>query len=66
MSWETFYDFPISYRRWIMKRLNKELREAQEAGQQPMPSKGAQHNDPALRQAMGNPHPHAPHSLKRF
>jgi hypothetical protein len=66
MDWCTYYNFPITYRRWIMSRLNKELKKAADAGEQQMPSKGAQHNDPALRQQMGKQHPHAPHKLRRF
>lgn len=66
MSWETYYQFPISYRRWIMKRLNDEVKRSSEAGEQPMPSKGAQHNDPHTRSLMGKARPSVPHSLKRF
>jgi len=66
MDWTTYYSFPISYRRWIIKRLNKELQQSQEGGQQQMPSHGAHHNDPGLRQLMGHPHPHAPPKLRKF
>lgn len=66
MSWETYYRFPVSYRRWVMKRLNKELSDAQNRGQQQMPSHAAHHNDPGLRQMMGQPHPNAPPKLRRF
>lgn len=66
MDWKTYYNFPISYRRWVIRRLNKELNAKQEAGEQQMPSRGAQHNDPGLRQLMGKHHPHAPPKLRKF
>lgn len=49
-----------------MKRLNKELKDAQDKGQRQMPSHAAHHNDPGLRQAMGQQHPAAPPKLRRF
>lgn len=66
MSWKEFYNFPIVYRRWIMKRLNDEIKRSSEAGEQPIPSKGAQHNDPHLRAMMNKSRAHVPHPLKRF
>lgn len=66
MSWETYYRFPIMYRRWCMKRLNDEIKKSSKAGEQAMPSKGAHHNDPHTRTLMGKMKPHQPHSLKRF
>jgi len=66
MSWETYYNFPISYRRWTMKRLNDEIKKSQDRGEQSMPTKAAHHNDPSLRAAMGKHHPHAPQKLRKF
>ena len=64
ISWETYYSWPVSYKRWYMKRLNKEMERARNNGEEDMVSKAAHHNDPDVRQMMGK-RPFVPHSLKR-
>lgn len=64
MSWPTYYDWPIAYKRWYMGRLNKEIERAGNSGEQPLVSKALQHNDPETRQLMGK-RAFVPHNLKR-
>lgn len=66
MSWETYYNFPVSYRRWCLERTNKEIQDAQKRGEQPRPTKGQHHNDPAVMAALGKHHALAPQKLRRF
>jgi hypothetical protein len=61
MSWETFYNWPISYRRWTIKKLNEELSKNKD---QTTPSRAHAHNDPETRQLMGK-RAFAPHNMKR-
>jgi len=52
MDWETYYNFPVSYKRWLIKRINDEISRA--AGNKAdIPSKGAHHNDPNIRAMAG-------------
>ena len=64
VSWETYYNWPIAYKRWYLKRLNKEIERAHKSGEQDMVSKAAHHNDPVTREMM-NKRPFVPHNLKR-
>jgi hypothetical protein len=52
MDWDTFYNFPISYRRWLIKRINDEIKKAAEAGND-IPTKAPHHNTPDVRQLTG-------------
>jgi hypothetical protein len=52
MTWETYYSFPISYRRWLIKRINDEIKKASEA-QDDIPTKAPHHNTPQMRQLTG-------------
>jgi hypothetical protein len=67
MSWETYYNFPIAYRRWTMKRLNDEIKKSQEqgGGNSDVPTHAAHHNDPSLRAMLGKHHVFAPPKLRR-
>jgi hypothetical protein len=63
MDWVTFYNFPITYRRWLMKRLNEEFEKASK-NKEPPPSKAAHHNSPDIRALTGKVRPQVPHKLR--
>lgn len=64
IDWNTYYNWPITYKRWWMKRLNTELERARNAGQSDLVSKAPHNNDPQTRQLQGK-RPFVPHALKR-
>lgn len=69
MSWETYYNFPVSYKKWLIERINKEIQEAAEANKQGganVPSKAAHHNSPDLRALSGKHRSITPAKLRRF
>lgn len=65
MNWETYYSFPVLYKSWLIKRIEKEMKRASEQGND-LPHKGAHANDPHTRALLGKAHPHAPPKLRRF
>ena len=64
MTWDVYYNWPITYRRWYIKRLNEEMERASKGGESQQVSKAPQHNDPGLRELQGK-RPFTPHNLKR-
>lgn len=52
MDWETYYHFPVVYKRWLIKRINDEIKRAVE-GKSDTPTKAAHHNSPDLRAMTG-------------
>ena len=48
MNWETYMSFPVAYKHWLVKRIEKEISKAHEAGSD-IPSKGAHQNTPDAR-----------------
>ena len=32
MSWETYYNFPVAYKEWLVSRINKELQKYEDSG----------------------------------
>jgi hypothetical protein len=65
MDWNTYYNFPISFKRWLIKRIEKEITKAQEA-QSDIPSKAPHHNTPDVRSLTGKTRSQVPHNLQRF
>lgn len=70
MDWDTYYyRFPVNYKRWLIERIQKEIREAAKANEQggsQIPSRGAHHNSPDLRAMAGKHRPNVPAKLRRF
>jgi hypothetical protein len=65
MNWETYLNFPLTYRRWLINRIQKELEESSKKGNQ-VPSKGQHHHSPDARAMTGMGRTHVPAKLKRF
>jgi hypothetical protein len=52
MDWETYYNYPVPYKRWLLQRLTDEIKKATEK-KADIPTKGAQHNSPEIRAMSG-------------
>ena len=52
MDWQTYYNFPITYKNWLIKRLVDEIKKATEK-KSDIPTKGAHHNTPETRGMTG-------------
>lgn len=65
MSWSDYLIFPVAYRRWLIQRINKEIKEYAERGNN-IPSKAAHHNTPDLRSLTGKARHMVPAKLRRF
>lgn len=65
MNWETYYNFPVAYKRWLIGRIEKEIKRATEKNAD-IPSKGMHHNTPDARAIAGRTRPVAPSKLQRF
>lgn len=65
MNWETFYKFPITYRKWLLERINKEINKAAER-QDGMTSKGVHNNTPDIRELTNKQRSTVPAKLQRF
>jgi len=69
MDYKTYYNMPLSYRKWLIERVGKEIKKASEAnaeGASNIPSKGAHHNLPEARAIAGKARAHVPSKLRRF
>lgn len=62
-DWVTFYNMPITIRRWFIKRLNEEFEKSKNDGTAP-PSKAAHHNTPDIRAMQGKARAHVPPNLR--
>ena len=58
-------NLPITYRRWFLERVQKELNRTGPNGENP-PSRAADQNTPQMRQLMGNQRDAVPAKLRRF
>lgn len=65
MDWGTYMKFPVTYKRWLIKRIEKEINKAQEKGND-IPSKAMHHNTPDVRALTGKARPQVPAKLQRF
>lgn len=52
MDWNTYYNFPVAYRNWLVKRIEKEIIKSQEK-QSDIPSKAPHHNSEDIRALTG-------------
>ena len=69
MDYQTYCNFPVSYRRWLVERIDKEIRassKANENGASNTVSKGAHHNSPDARAMSGKQRAVVPAGLRRF
>jgi len=62
-TWDSFPKLPVSYRRWFIKRLNKEMAQASENGGG---ARGAHNNMPDTRGLQGRVRPKVPSRLQRM
>lgn len=69
MDYPTYYNLPLTYRKWLIQRIDKEIKRAADAnkeGGSQIPSKGAHHNTPNVRAMSGKQRPIVPAKLRRF
>jgi hypothetical protein len=52
MSWETYLDFPVPYRGWLLEQINTEITKAVQAGGD-IPTKAPHDNMPDVRAMTG-------------
>jgi hypothetical protein len=65
MDWGTYMKFPIMYKKWLIKRIEKEISKAHENNND-IPSKGMHHNTPDVRSLTGKVRSQTPSKLQRF
>ncbi len=66
MTFHEYYSFPVEYRRWLVDRLLKEIKQSSQQGSD-IPTKGAHHNTPEIRQLAGRTKAFPPNAkLNRF
>ena len=58
------YDLPVSYKRWFIDRLSKELSKGND--DEPRTSRAAHQNSPDIRALQGMNRPQTPSRLRRF
>ena len=64
MTWQDYYDFPVTYKRWLIERIKKEIEKGKDNGNEL--TKGAHHNDAQTRALLGRHRPESPARLRRF
>jgi hypothetical protein len=62
--WKEVYNLPVTYKRWFIERINKELTRTHESGN--TQSKALHQNTPDIRALQGNVRAQVPSRLKRF
>ncbi len=61
------YNIPVWQRIWFLKRLNKEIKRANDANKgNGAATRAAHQNDPDSRELMGRHRSHVPANLRRF
>lgn len=65
MDWKDYYKFPVSYRKWLIERINQEIKTASE-NQNGQTSKGVHNNTPDIRELTGKQRSQVPAKLQRF
>lgn len=65
MDWATYMKFPVAYKRWLIKRIEKEIQKAHESNND-IPSKAIHQNTPDARSVTGKTRTQAPSKLMRF
>ncbi len=65
IDWNTYYHWPVRYKRWMIERLQKEMDKKADAGD--IPSKAGYYNTPEARALTGKSrYDNVPHKLRRF
>jgi hypothetical protein len=59
------YNLPVSYRRWFIERIGKELNKKGSNGN-PQPTRALHQDTPETRALLGRTRDHAPSRLRRF
>lgn len=52
MTWETYYEYPVAYKKWLIERINAEINKAVN-NKADIPSKAPHHNTPPVRAMTG-------------
>lgn len=65
MTWGDYKTFPVAYKIWLIKRINKEITEAAEK-QNNIPAKGAHNHTPDMRSLTQKQRTQVPSRLQRF
>jgi hypothetical protein len=63
-TWRETQHMPVSYKRWFIERINKELTRSSDAGQ--TRSRAAHQNTPDVRSLQGMSREQSPSRLRRF
>ncbi len=64
LTWTDYKAFPLSYRRWLVERVNKEMSSNEKNNQ--IPSKAETYNHPDVRQLSGRQRAQTPVKARRF
>jgi hypothetical protein len=64
-SYAEAYNLPVSYKRWFIARIVKELNKTSEDGGETQ-SRAAHHNTPEMREMQGRQRSQVPSRLRRF
>ena len=62
--WHEIYNMPVTYKRWFIERINKELTRSSEAGA--TQSRATHQNSPDVRAMQGRMREQVPSRLRRF
>ncbi len=65
MDWNTYYNFPVAFKRWLIKRIEREIQSAHKQGSD-IPSKAMHQNTPDARAWSGKNRVNPPAKLMRF
>jgi hypothetical protein len=65
MSYTDYKNFPVSYKVWLIKRINTEITKASEQ-QNDIPAKGAHNHTPDMRALTQKSRTNVPAKLQRF
>jgi len=62
--WREVYNIPVSYKRWFIDRISKELKQSSEKGE--TQSRAPHQNSPDVRSLQGKARNEMPSRLRRF
>jgi hypothetical protein len=67
MTWTETYNMPVTYKRWLISRITKELTKGGENGESEGSASRALHqNSPEIREMQGRTRSQSPSRLRRF
>jgi hypothetical protein len=64
--WREILHLPVSYKRWFIQRISKELKGNTEEGGSSGPTRALHQNSPDVRALQGNAREQTPSRLRRF